>query len=215
MPLAAVGSSLAFPRRPVLVDRIIALLGLSILVAAFGMGLSAVIGGWAVIGFGSLCLLGVATLYATFHFAPRMHHYATGLPLAQRIVYLVHFSLRVVRSLRTALTTLLLAVAVHLLSFSSFFLIARSIGMAVDVITFFALASVLTLVQVVPTSISGWAVREAAAVTLFGLVGVDQGTALLASVILGLAYAVVNLPGAFFWPFLRKAARSPLGRWHR
>ena len=101
----------------------------------------------------------------------------------------------------------LLAVLVHLLSFGAVAAICGGIVLHVAPLTVVAVACLLTFAQVVPISIGGWGVREAASVSVFGLIGVAQGPALLASLLLGIAYAVASLPGALVW-LVRGAGRA-------
>ena len=67
-----------------------------------------------------------------------------------------------------------------------------------------AIGPVLLLAHVVPISISGWGVREAAAIALLGMTGVDATSALLVSVMFGVLLMLATLPGALFWLTLRK-----------
>jgi len=68
----------------------------------------------------------------------------------------------------------------------------------------FAIGPVLLLAHVFPISIGGWGVREAAAVALLGLTGVDATSALLVSVMFGALLVLATLPGAVFWLTLRE-----------
>lgn len=106
---------------------------------------------------------------------------------------------------RTGVLALLpLSIAVHLLSILSMFLIARALGIELGFLEMLALGPIILLAQVVPISIGGWGVREAAAVFLLTMAGVDAASALAMSVAFGLAVAVMAFPGVVFWLLLRE-----------
>jgi hypothetical protein len=67
-----------------------------------------------------------------------------------------------------------------------------------------AVVPILLLVQVLPISIGGWGVREAAAVALLGMTGVDAASGLLVSIMFGVLLLLATLPGALFWLILRE-----------
>lgn len=97
-----------------------------------------------------------------------------------------------------------LSIAVHLLAIGAMYLIGRGLHMELGVLDVFALGPIILLAHVMPISIGGWGVREAAAVFLFTAMGVAPSAALAMSVIFGLLVLVVALPGVFFWLFLRE-----------
>jgi uncharacterized membrane protein YbhN (UPF0104 family) len=70
----------------------------------------------------------------------------------------------------------------------------------------FAIGPVLLLAHTLPISIGGWGVREAAAVALLGMTGVDATSALLVSIMFGVLLVLATLPGALFWLMLREPA---------
>jgi len=59
------------------------------------------------------------------------------------------------------------------------------------------------LAQVLPISVGGWGVREAAAVTLLAMTGIDATSALLVSIMFGILIFLATLPGVLFWLTLR------------
>ena len=61
-----------------------------------------------------------------------------------------------------------------------------------------AVMSMVTLAVIIPVSIGGWGVREAAMVTLLGRLAVPADAAFLFSVAFGLAVAASSLPGLLF-----------------
>ena len=66
-----------------------------------------------------------------------------------------------------------------------------------------AIGPVFVLAQVLPISIGGWGVREAAAITLFPMTGIDATSALLVSIMFGILIFLATLPGVLFWLTLR------------
>ncbi len=108
-------------------------------------------------------------------------------------------------SSRTGLVFLIpLSIMVHLLSFAAMFLAAHAVQVPLTCSVVFAIGPVLLLATVFPISISGWGVREAAAVALLGMTGVDATSALLVSIMFGVLLVLATLPGALFWLMLRK-----------
>ncbi|MGB9646762.1 MAG: lysylphosphatidylglycerol synthase transmembrane domain-containing protein, partial [Stellaceae bacterium] len=57
----------------------------------------------------------------------------------------------------------------------------------------------VTLIQLVPISLAGWGVREAALVVALGWFGVPAEAALAISVLVGLCLILVGLPGGLIW----------------
>jgi glycosyltransferase 2 family protein len=57
----------------------------------------------------------------------------------------------------------------------------------------------VVLLTMLPISIAGWGVREAAMVAAFGYVGVDAPGALALSVAFGLVQVAIGLPGGLWW----------------
>jgi len=57
----------------------------------------------------------------------------------------------------------------------------------------------VTLIQLVPVSLAGWGVREAALVVALGWFGVPPEMALAISVLVGLCLILVGLPGGLIW----------------
>jgi len=69
--------------------------------------------------------------------------------------------------------------------------------------TVLAIGPVIVLAQVLPVSVGGWGVREAAAVTLLAMTGIDATSALLVSITFGILVFLATSPGVLFWLILR------------
>jgi glycosyltransferase 2 family protein len=57
----------------------------------------------------------------------------------------------------------------------------------------------VTLFQLLPVSLGGWGVREAALVVILGKLGIPGETALAASLCVGVSQILVGLPGGLIW----------------
>jgi len=97
-----------------------------------------------------------------------------------------------------------LSALVHLLSVVVIYFAAHAAHVPLTLSVVFATGPVLLLAQVLPISVGGWGVREAAAIVLLGMTGVDPTSAILASIMFGALIVLATLPGALFWLVLRE-----------
>lgn len=79
------------------------------------------------------------------------------------------------------------------------FVLARGLGLDVDLIDCIALFLPVLLITALPISIAGWGVREGGMVYAFGLIGVAPADALVLSVLYGFFTLVLALPGGLVW----------------
>jgi len=100
------------------------------------------------------------------------------------------------RSVRWAQLRLSLATA--LCNVAGFTFAAWAIGSDLSVSQALALVPIILLAMAVPLTISGWGVREGAAVALFPLAGIAAVEGLAASVAFGLVFLAATLPGLAF-----------------
>ena len=108
---------------------------------------------------------------------------------------------------RVALWYLLpLSAFVHLLSIAALFLAAHAVQVPLTLATVVAIGPVIVLAQVLPVSVGGWGVREAAAVTLLAMTGIDATSVLLVSITFGILVLLATSPGVLFWLMLRDRA---------
>jgi glycosyltransferase 2 family protein len=111
---------------------------------------------------------------------------------------------------RTGLCRLIpLSAFVHLLSIAAVFLAAHAVHVPLSLPVVLAIGPILLLAQVLPISIGGWGVREAAAVALLAMTGVNATSALLVSIMFGILLILATLPGVLFWLMLRDPERGP------
>jgi len=66
----------------------------------------------------------------------------------------------------------------------------------------------VAIFQLLPVSLGGWGVREAALVIFLGALGIPGETALAASLCIGLSQILVGLPGGLIW-----LSNWDFGRW--
>lgn len=102
---------------------------------------------------------------------------------------------------------LVLAAATHLLSITTFILMARAVGIDLPAMAAFTVFPVAMFASMLPISFGGWGVREVAVVHGFLLYGVPEQDALLASVLFGIFQIGVAIPAVAFiviWPGLIK-----------
>ena len=81
------------------------------------------------------------------------------------------------------------------------YMIARTVGINVELLECLVLIPPVILITTLPISIAGWGVREGAMVAAFAFVGVPQEEAFLMSILFGFANAVLALPGGLLWVF--------------
>jgi uncharacterized protein (TIRG00374 family) len=197
------GNRLGAATASVLMDRIMALVALVLMVIALTPFLPEAIDRRLIMALGTLCAVCVAVVTGVYVCVNRSWTVSLRSPLVQRLLTLTHYVMRTLSYPGQSILALVISITIHLLSFIAFGMIARSIGIHADTGALLAITALLTFIQVIPISIGGWGVREVAAVSLLGLVGVAAGPALLASLLLGLAYAVASLPGIVIWGFIK------------
>ena len=83
----------------------------------------------------------------------------------------------------------------HLLNVAAIAAIAYSIGVHASLLALTGAALPALLLSMLPISLAGWGVREAAMVTGMGLLGVPAGLALTTSVAFGISMIIASLPG--------------------
>lgn len=102
------------------------------------------------------------------------------------------------------------SVAVHLATIATAILYARALGLPLGWSDGLVVVPASIVAAALPVSLGGWGVREGAMVAGFALLGLDSGTALLVSLLIGGSMVLLSLPGAVFWLLLRsEAAAAP------
>jgi glycosyltransferase 2 family protein len=109
----------------------------------------------------------------------------------------------------SAAPVIALAIAAQVCGSFAAYIIARSLGLVVSPLDCLVLMQPVTLLAALPISIGGWGVREAAVVTLFGLIGVPSSAALVLSLQIGLLSIAVSLPGGIVFLMQKRKSSTP------
>lgn len=106
---------------------------------------------------------------------------------------------RVLLRLTCALPALAISVCIHTCVALTVYIIARSMGLSVQVLDCVILVQPVMLFSMIPISIAGWGVREGAMLTAFSFVGVGADEAFALSVLFGLVIMATGIPGGILW----------------
>lgn len=101
-----------------------------------------------------------------------------------------------------------------LIGLSAWF-VARGIGLATGLADMTIVIEGGALTAMIPVSIGGWGVREGAIAFLMTAMGHADGSALAASILIGLVLAIIGLAGAAIWigsPYNRAFRLAGIGR---
>ncbi len=90
-----------------------------------------------------------------------------------------------------------LSAIVHFNGIITYALLGFALGINVELLIFILIVPIIFLIALIPISFAGWGLREAGAVWLFGLIGINSGSALALSICFGLLLVVAGLPGLF------------------
>lgn len=105
----------------------------------------------------------------------------------------------------TAMAPLAFSVVNQIGTIVAVFILAKGLGIGVNVWLLALIVPLSTLVQAVPISIAGWGIRENFYVLAFSQIGVPSPDALALSVLYGAVVLVTSLPGGFIWLARRHA----------
>jgi uncharacterized membrane protein YbhN (UPF0104 family) len=109
---------------------------------------------------------------------------------------------------RSGLWILMLALVVHTITILCIWCVGRSVGIVLPILDAAVLFVLMMGITLIPISIGGWGLREAAVVTLLGAHGVSAETALSLSVTFGLVLIGGSLPGAVVWTIYSPGQRA-------
>jgi len=90
------------------------------------------------------------------------------------------------------------SLSVALLS-AEFYCAARAISVDISFFRALQVTPIILSSMVLPLSVAGWGVREAAAAAVFAALGLSAGSGMAVSVSFGLIGLVASLPGAIVW----------------
>ncbi|MBI3453602.1 MAG: flippase-like domain-containing protein [Rhodospirillales bacterium] len=197
--LRRAGHDLGPTVRGVLIDRLTALVGLIVLIAALLPFLFAGLGRQpATLGVAALivaALVGFAALMLFERLPLDWHHMRLVVQLAK----LAAEFRRVVFVRGTAIPVIGSAIASHVLVVISFYILARGLGLPLGFFNCLLVIPPIILAITLPISIAGWGVREGAVVAGLHLVGISADGALALSVLYGLISTAVGLAGGPLW----------------
>ena len=100
------------------------------------------------------------------------------------------------RQCRAVLGLSVITIALTVLAFK---FAGDAIGSRLSLGSWMLIVPPVTLIQLVPVSLAGWGVREAALVVALGSFGVPAEAALAISVLVGLCLILAGLPGGLIW----------------
>ncbi|HVY90791.1 MAG TPA: lysylphosphatidylglycerol synthase transmembrane domain-containing protein [Hyphomonadaceae bacterium] len=193
------GAGLGLLASSVVVDRAVALVGIAVLAIMFCPLLLTSADAsmmWLTAGIAGLGLLGVPVLaLLTGPIETAASRFRWIRPVAVLFGYIRIFLARPA----LALGALGIALLIHALSAAALVVISAGLGISMEPLHLVGISVIITFAMALPISIAGWGVREAVAVTLLGAFQVPGDTALLAALLLGMAYALASLPGGIIW----------------
>ena len=94
---------------------------------------------------------------------------------------------------------LVISVVLQIVQITSVYAIAIAVGVEVGFTAIMIALPAVLLVSSLPISLAGWGVREQSMVLALGAMGMAATEALAISVLLGLSWIVIGLPGALIW----------------
>lgn len=191
----------------VVIDRLIALLALGVM---GGITLPFLIdhipiSGWLIIP--AFLLISAISCWILLN----LERIISLVPLLSSLTWLEHLLSninKIIRTPRAALISLCYAILAHFAYSISAYILADSLGHPISIIESLTLIPWVMLISIIPISIGGWGLREAAMVFFLGLVGVPQAAALTISIQQGLMLILISLPAGILWLVNRK--KNPL-----
>jgi uncharacterized membrane protein YbhN (UPF0104 family) len=126
-------------------------------------------------------------------------------PMAQR----VFVALQVYRqSYRALLQAFVLSLCVVVLTALTQWAVSEALGLGIGLFYFMLFNPLIAFVLLVPLSVNGIGLKEAAFVFFLGLVGVPQASAFSLSIIFHFIIVLSSLPGGFVW--FRERSTPPI-----
>ncbi len=182
----------------VVIDRMIALLALGVMggftmpILAGYIGISA----WLITP--AYFLLVAFGLWVLFHM-DKVIIRSKFLKKLQWMEFLLQNIRTVMARPKAGLCSLFYAIISHASFCMTAYILAESLGNPVSFIDCLTLIPWVLLISIIPISIGGWGLREAAMVFFLGLIGVPQEAALTLSIQIGLLAIVASIPAGFLW----------------
>ena len=194
------GLSLATSINSVMLERVVAVLGLIVLVVATQPFLLSRIGDnpakyvFPLLAAGGVA--GICFLMVLDRIPERWRRWK----LARGLVQLAGDAKSLFLHPGYAAAAVALGVSGQLLISALFYLLAQALGLErVDLLDCIVLVPPVILITTIPISIAGWGLREGAMVTLFAFVGLAQGDAFVLSILFGVVSLMLSLPAGLVW----------------
>ena len=92
-----------------------------------------------------------------------------------------------------------LSLVIALMNCFAYYLIGKALNIQLTLTDILILTPPVFFLSMLPISISGWGVREAATVMMLGLAGISSHDALSISIVFGLSLLLISLPGGILW----------------
>lgn len=182
----------------VVIDRMVALLALGVMGVLTMPLFAAYLGFSAWLLLPMLCVLIVFSVWILIN----LERIIPKIPFLKKLHWLEHLlqniRLMIARPQPTA-WSLFYAIVAHVNYCLAAYFLAESLGSPISLLDALTLVPWVLLISIIPISIGGWGLREAAMVYLLGLIGVPQVAALALSVQLGLLSIVVSIPAGLLW----------------
>jgi uncharacterized membrane protein YbhN (UPF0104 family) len=194
------GLPLATAVNGVMLERIVAVIGLILLAVATQPLLLARIGDnpakYVFPALAGLAVLGVVVLMMLDRLPERWRRWT----VVRGVVQLGTDTKRLFLHPGYAAAAIALGVTGQILISVIFYTLAMAVRVdAIDLLDCLALVPPVILITTIPISIAGWGLREGAMVTLFALVGVAQADSFVVSILFGVLSVVISLPGGVIW----------------
>lgn len=93
----------------------------------------------------------------------------------------------------------LLSLVLQFLGVSYFHLVARALGIPLELSTSLLMVPLCTLIQAIPVSFNGWGLREGVYVLYFRQVGLPRESALAFSIVAATLVVLLSISGLFVW----------------
>lgn len=187
----------------VIIDRLIALLGLGVIILCTLPVLGTLTGVDTVLVYPAVVVAAVAGVWLLYNIERVLKPFSST-----RIVHILMYFISSLRMILvhpgTSVISLTYAVIAHLSYSYAAYLLACSLSIHVTPLQCITLIPPVVLATTLPISMGGWGVREAGMVGMFALVKVPQAAALMLSIQMGLMAILVSLPGSLLWLMYRK-----------
>jgi hypothetical protein len=125
--------------------------------------------------------------------------------LLGKLAEFVSLSRHLAKHPQLALRILGWAIIANLCNTIGIWLISTAYGYEISFYVALVASSTIFWVALMPISFSGWGLREGAAVVVLGLFGIGPSQAFTVSVTMGIAVALVCLPGLVLFALLRRS----------